>query len=37
MANNNKGADWVSTSKEVKNPYYGQSMPTCGEVTKEIK
>lgn len=37
MANNNKGADWVSTSKEVKNPYYGQSMLTCGEITKEIK
>lgn len=37
MANNNMGADWLSTSKEVKNPYYGQSMLTCGEVTKEIK
>ena len=37
MANNNKGADWLSTSKEVKNPYYGQSMLTCGEVTKELK
>lgn len=37
MANNNRGADWLSTSKEVKNPYYGQSMLTCGEVTKEMK
>jgi|TARA_R110000796_G_scaffold35017_1_gene90021 membrane fusion protein, copper/silver efflux system len=37
MANNNKGADWLSTTKEVKNPYYGQAMLTCGEVTKEIK
>ena len=37
MANNNKGADWLSTSKEIKNPYYGQAMLTCGEVTKEIK
>lgn len=37
MANNNKGADWLSTTKEVKNPYYGQSMLTCGEVTKELK
>jgi len=37
MANNNKGADWLSISKEVKNPYYGQSMLTCGEITKEIK
>ena len=37
MANNNSGADWLSKSKEVKNPYYGQSMLTCGKVTKEIK
>ncbi|MEG3657728.1 metal transporter [Arenibacter palladensis] len=37
MVNNNKGADWFSTSKEIKNPYYGQAMLTCGEVTKEIK
>ena len=37
MADNNNGADWLSNSKEVKNPYYGQAMLTCGEVTKEIK
>jgi Cu(I)/Ag(I) efflux system membrane fusion protein len=37
MANNNKGADWLSNSKEVKNPYYGEAMLTCGEVIKEIK
>ncbi len=37
MANNNKGGDWVSTSKEVKNPYYGKEMLACGEVLKEIK
>ncbi|MGB5436353.1 MAG: efflux RND transporter periplasmic adaptor subunit [Maribacter sp.] len=37
MVNNNKGADWLSNSKEVKNPYYGQAMLTCGAVTKEIK
>ena len=37
MADNNKGADWLSTSKEIKNPYFGSSMLTCGEVTKEIK
>ncbi len=24
MANNNKGADWLSASKEIQNPYYGQ-------------
>jgi Cu(I)/Ag(I) efflux system membrane fusion protein len=37
MANNNKGADWLSTTKEVRNPYYGKSMLTCGEVSKELK
>ncbi len=36
MANNNKGADWLSMSSEIKNPYYGSSMLTCGEVTSEI-
>lgn len=36
MANNNQGADWLSINKEVKNPYYGQSMLTCGVVTKEL-
>jgi uncharacterized membrane-anchored protein len=24
-------ADWVQTSKDVKNPYFGKSMLTCGE------
>lgn len=37
MADNNKGADWLSTEKTVKNPYFGSSMLTCGEITKEIK
>ncbi|MER3320045.1 MAG: efflux RND transporter periplasmic adaptor subunit [Allomuricauda sp.] len=37
MANNNKGADWLSTTKEVKNPYYGEAMLTCGEVKEEIQ
>lgn len=37
MANNNKGADWLSKEKEIKNPYFGSSMLKCGEVTKEIK
>lgn len=37
MADNNKGADWLSTEKEIKNPYFGDSMLTCGEVTREIK
>ncbi len=37
MADNNKGADWLSTDKEIKNPYFGSSMLTCGEVTRTIK
>lgn len=36
MANSNKGADWLSLSSEVRNPYYGEAMLTCGEVTAEL-
>ena len=32
-----KGSSWLSTNKEVKNPYYGSKMPNCGKVQKEIK
>ena len=37
MADNNKGADWLSTETEIRNPYFGKSMLTCGEVTGEIR
>jgi Cu(I)/Ag(I) efflux system membrane fusion protein len=37
MANNNKGAVWLSTEKDIKNPYYGDAMLTCGSVIDEIK
>jgi Cu(I)/Ag(I) efflux system membrane fusion protein len=37
MADSNKGADWLSLSDEIKNPYFGASMLTCGEVTEELK
>ena len=37
MANNNKGADWLSSSKEIRNPYYGAAMLACGEVKDTIK
>ena len=37
MADNNKGADWLSREKEIRNPYFGSSMLTCGEVTREIR
>ena len=36
MAFENKGASWVSEKKEVANPYFGQSMLTCGEVKNTI-
>jgi Cu(I)/Ag(I) efflux system membrane fusion protein len=32
MANNNKGAFWLSINKEIRNPYYGEQMMTCGSV-----
>ena len=37
MYNNSKGATWLSETKEIKNPYLGKKMPTCGEVKEEIK
>ncbi len=36
MANSNHGADWLSMDSEIKNPYYGQSMLTCGEIKAEL-
>lgn len=35
MADNNKGAIWISETKEIKNPYFGKKMSTCGNVKKE--
>lgn len=32
MANNNKGAYWLSKVKEIRNPFMGEEMRTCGEV-----
>jgi hypothetical protein len=37
MANDGKGAIWISELKEIKNPFYGKSMPTCGSVKETIK
>jgi|SRR5690625_2296689 len=37
MANNNKGAIWVTNKNEVNNPFMGQSMPKCGKINGEIK
>ncbi len=37
MYNDKKGAIWLSEIKEIKNPYLGKKMPTCGSVKEEIK
>ena len=34
MANNNRGAVWLSSEKEIRNPYYGDEMLSCGKVEK---
>lgn len=36
MYNDKKGANWLSTSKEIKNPYMGSKMSTCGSMKAEI-
>ena len=36
MADNNKGAVWISETKEITNPYFGKDMATCGSVKKEF-
>lgn len=36
MADDNKGAVWISETKEIKNPYFGKEMATCGSVKKEF-
>lgn len=37
MANNGKGANWLSTESAVKNPYYGSQMLSCGKTVETIK
>jgi Cu(I)/Ag(I) efflux system membrane fusion protein len=32
MANNNMGAKWLSTEEQIRNPFYGDAMLTCGSV-----
>ena len=36
MADDFKGANWLSTEDDIMNPYFGASMLKCGEVTGEI-
>lgn len=37
MALHDKGATWLSNQKEIRNPYFGESMMTCGEVKETLK
>ncbi|MBN8718664.1 MAG: DUF3347 domain-containing protein [Sediminibacterium magnilacihabitans] len=37
MALNNKGAMWLSETKEITNPYLGSSMLTCGTVQEIVQ
>ena len=37
MANNDKGAYWLSEIEEIRNPYFGDAMLSCGETKETIK
>ena len=37
MYNENKGGMWLSEMKEIKNPYFGSEMLTCGSIEEIIK
>ena len=37
MANNNKGAFWLSSEKAIKNPYFGDMMLKCGSIKETIQ
>ncbi len=36
MALNDKGANWISETEEIRNPYFGESMMTCGYTEEEL-
>ncbi len=37
MANDGKGADWLSKENAIKNPYFGSQMLSCGKTVETIK
>lgn len=37
MYNSGKGANWLSETQKIANPYLGKKMPTCGTVKEELK
>ncbi len=36
MADDGKGANWLSLTKEIENPYFGESMLRCGVIKEEF-
>jgi Cu(I)/Ag(I) efflux system membrane fusion protein len=36
MVDNNKGADWLSLSEEIRNPYFGEVMMNCGDTQRKL-
>ena len=36
MYNDNKGANWLSETKEIRNPYLGKEMLECGTIKEEL-
>ncbi|MBC7874101.1 MAG: DUF3347 domain-containing protein [Ferruginibacter sp.] len=37
MADDGKGANWLSRESAIKNPYYGSQMLSCGKIVETIK
>lgn len=37
MAQDNKGAMWISETKEIRNPYFGEKMISCGTIKEVIQ
>jgi len=37
MAFNDEGAYWLSNEKQIRNPYFGDKMMTCGQVKEKLK
>ncbi|MBD3660738.1 MAG: DUF3347 domain-containing protein, partial [Arenibacter algicola] len=37
MADGGKGANWLSLEEDIRNPYYGSQMLSCGKTIETIK
>jgi Cu(I)/Ag(I) efflux system membrane fusion protein len=37
MAFDNEGAYWLSDAEQIRNPYFGDKMLTCGSVKEKLK